>query len=388
MLKGLLASPGRQHLQPFRYAEPLPMSQEVAQVRVSLAERSYDIQIGAGLLGGLAEFIAERGGARHVVVLTDSNVDARYGDPAADHLVEAGIESHVLVVEAGEPSKSPEVAADLWQTMIDEGCDRQTVVVAVGGGVVGDIAGFIAATFARGLRFFQVPTSLLAQVDSSVGGKTGVNLDGAKNMVGAFWQPDGVLIDTDVLATLPEREFAAGLAEVVKYGVILDADFFSLLEKEADAILARDPAALRTIIQRSCQLKAEVVEADELEQSGQRAKLNYGHTYGHALEAATGYSQLLHGEAVAIGMVCASRLAESMGRITAEDTRRQIALLERFGLPTALPEGIDPGELSALMWRDKKVRDGEIRFVLPARLGEVETVASPGDDAVLASMRA
>lgn len=364
------------------------MSQEVAQVQVALAERSYDIQIGSGLLGGLAPFIAERGGARHVVVVTDSNVDALYGDPAADHLVEAGIESHVLVVEAGEPSKSPEVAADLWQTMIDEGCDRQTVVVAVGGGVVGDIAGFIAATFARGLRFFQVPTSLLAQVDSSVGGKTGVNLEGAKNMVGSFWQPEGVLIDTDVLVTLPEREFAAGLAEVVKYGVILDDAFFALLEKEAEAILARDPAALRTIIQRSCQLKAEVVEADELEQSGQRAKLNYGHTYGHALEAATGYSELLHGEAVAIGMVCASRLAEAMGRITADDTQRQIALLERFGLPTALPEGIDPGELSALMWRDKKVRDGEIRFVLPTRLGEVETVASPGDDAVLASMRA
>lgn len=362
------------------------MSQEAASVRVALAERSYDIHIGAGLLAGLAGFVAERGGARHVVVMTDSNVDGLYGDPVADHFVEAGVESHVLVVEAGEPSKSPEVAADLWQTMIDEGCDRQTVVVAVGGGVVGDIAGFIAATFARGLRFFQVPTTLLAQVDSSVGGKTGVNLEGAKNMVGAFWQPDGVLIDTDVLKTLPEREFAAGLAEVVKYGVILDSDFFAYLEKEADAILARDPGALQTIIQRSCRLKADVVEADELEQSGQRAKLNYGHTYGHALEAATGYSQLLHGEAVAIGMVCASRLAEAMGRITADDTARQIALLERFGLPTAIPEGVDPGELSALMWRDKKVRDGEIRFVLPTRIGEVETVPSPGDDAVLASM--
>ncbi len=362
------------------------MSQEVAQVRVALAERSYDIHIGAGLLSGLADFIAQRGGARHVVVVTDSNVDGLYGDPVADHLVEAGVESHVLVGEAGEPSKSPEVAADLWQTMIDEGCDRQTVVVAVGGGVVGDIAGFIAATFARGLRFFQVPTTLLAQVDSSVGGKTGVNLEGAKNMVGSFWQPEGVLIDTDVLRTLPEREFSAGLAEVVKYGVILDADFFTQLETDAEAILARDPVALRAIIQRSCRLKADVVEADELEQSGLRAKLNYGHTYGHALEAATGYSELLHGEAVAIGMVCASRLAEGMGRITAADTERQIALLERFGLPTVLPEGIDPGELSALMWRDKKVRDGEVRFVLPSRLGEVETVSSPGDDAVLASM--
>lgn len=363
------------------------MNNELATVRVSLAERSYDIHIGPGLLDGITGFFAERGDARHVVVITDTNVDELYADAVADRFVEAGVESHVLVVEAGEPSKSPEVLADLWQTMIDEGCDRQTVVAAVGGGVVGDIAGFVAATFARGLRFFQVPTTLLAQVDSSVGGKTGVNLEGAKNMVGAFWQPEGVLIDTDVLKTLPEREYRAGLAEVVKYGVILDADFFAMLESQADAIVARDPATLREIVQRSCRLKADVVEADEREESGQRAKLNYGHTFGHALEAATGYSELLHGEAVAIGMVCASRLAESMGRIDAEATRRQVDLLKRFGLPVSLPEGVDPDEISSLMWRDKKVLDGQVRFVLPSRIGEVETVSSPGDDAVLAAIR-
>lgn len=363
------------------------MSNEVATVRVSLAERSYDIEIGAGLLDRATDFVAKHGGARHTVLVTDTNVDELYADALADRFVDAGVESHVLVVESGEPSKSPEVVADLWQTMLDEGCDRQTVIVAVGGGVVGDIAGFVAATFARGLRFFQVPTTLLAQVDSSVGGKTGVNLDGAKNMVGAFWQPDGVLIDTDVLKSLPEREYRAGLAEVVKYGVILDGEFFASLEANAEKIVDRDPAVLRDIIQRSCRLKADIVEADEREESGQRAKLNYGHTFGHALEAATGYSELLHGEAVAIGMVCASRLAESMGRIDAEATRRQVDLLKRFGLPTVVPEGIDLGELSALMWRDKKVRDGEVRFVLPSRIGEVETVASPGDDPVLAAMR-
>ncbi len=362
------------------------MSDETTTVKVSLAERSYDIQIGEGLLASATDFVAARGGARHVAVVTDSNVDDLYGDPLADAFVEAGVESHVLVVEAGEMSKSPEVAADLWQTMIDEGCDRQTVVVAVGGGVVGDIAGFIAATFARGLRFFQIPTTLLAQVDSSVGGKTGVNLDGAKNMVGAFWQPDGVLIDTKVLTTLPDREYRAGLAEVVKYGVILDADFFTMLESEVEAINARDLKVLQAIVQRSCELKAQVVEADEREESGLRAKLNYGHTFGHALEAATDYSEFLHGEAVAIGMVCASRLAESLGRIDASVTQRQIALLEKFGLPTAMPAGADPGELSSLMWRDKKVRDGEVRFILPSRLGDVETVTSPGDDAVLSSM--
>ncbi|MEO0530881.1 MAG: 3-dehydroquinate synthase [Planctomycetota bacterium] len=362
------------------------MDNEVARVKVELAERSYDIQIGSGLLEQAVSFVADRGGARHIAVVTDENVDPLYGDPLADRFIDAGVEAHVLVVEAGETSKSTDVAADLWETMLDEGCDRQTVVVAVGGGVVGDIAGFIAATFTRGLRFFQVPTTLLAQVDSSVGGKTGVNLPGGKNMVGCFWQPDGVLIDTDVLKTLPDREYRAGLAEVVKYGVILDEEFFAYLEAEADAIADRDPAALRKVIQRSCRLKADIVEADELEQSGQRAKLNYGHTFGHALEAATGYSQLLHGEAVSIGMVCGSRLAEALGRIDAEATRRQVELLKRFGLPVEMPEGVDLDEVSSLMWRDKKVRDGELRFILPTRIGEVETVPSPGDDAVLSAM--
>ncbi|MEQ8849218.1 3-dehydroquinate synthase [Botrimarina sp.] len=363
------------------------MTDSTATVRVELAERSYDILIGAGLLDRVTEFVDARGGARHVAVVTDTNVDGLYGDAVADRFVDAGVEAHVLVVDAGETSKSPDVAADLWQTMVDEGCDRQTVVVAVGGGVVGDIAGFIAATFARGLTFFQFPTTLLAQVDSSVGGKTGVNLEGAKNMVGAFWQPRGVLVDTDVLSTLPDREFRAGLAEVVKYGVILDADFFGWLEASADAIVARDAGALRRVIQRSCQLKAQIVQLDETEQTGARAKLNYGHTFGHALEAATGYEQLLHGEAVSIGMVCASRMAELMGRITADETNRQLSLLRRFGLPVKLPRGIDLGELSSLMWRDKKVHDGEIRFVLPSRLGEVDLVPSPGDEQLMQSLR-
>ena len=363
------------------------MSEPIATVEVALAERSYDIQIGSGLLDGVVDYVVQRGGARHVAVVTDTNVDALYGDPLADRFVEAGIEAQVLVAEAGEPSKSPEVAADLWQTMIDEGCDRQTVVIAVGGGVVGDLAGFVAATFARGLRFFQVPTTLLAQVDSSVGGKVGVNLEGAKNMVGAFWQPHGVLIDTDVIQTLPEREYRAGLAEVVKYGVILDADFFAKLESQVDAINARDAGVLRELIQRSCRLKADIVEADEREESGERAKLNYGHTFGHALEAATGYTELLHGEAVAIGMACASRLAERLGRIDAEATQRQVTLLEQLGLSTQVPEHVDPGELSSLMWRDKKVRDGEIRFVLPTRIGEVELVGGVSDDDVLEAIR-
>jgi 3-dehydroquinate synthase len=263
--------------------------------------------------------------------------------------------------------------------MLEEGSDRKSTVVAVGGGVVGDLAGFIAATFARGLDFVQVPTTLLAQVDSSVGGKVGINLPGAKNMVGCFWQPRGVLIDVDVLQSLPEREFSAGMAEVVKYGVIQDAEFFGFLERHVDAINARDAAVLTQIVERCCRLKADVVEQDERELTGVRAILNYGHTFCHALEAATGYETLLHGEGVAIGMLCASRLAERLGRIDATLTKRQKDLLESFGLPTALPE-VSHEELIELMYHDKKVERGKLRFVLPSRLGHVEVVRDVSSD--------
>lgn len=362
------------------------MNDSISSVRVSLAERSYDIHIGEGLFEQVVAFVEERGGASHVVVITDTNVDPLYGDPLADRFVAAGIESQVLVVDPGELSKSCDTASELWQTMLDEGCDRQSVVIAVGGGVVGDLAGFVASTFARGLRFFQAPTTLLAQVDSSVGGKVGINLDGAKNMVGAFWQPDGVLIDLDALKTLPDREYRAGLGEVVKYGVILDETFFTLLEDNIEAINQRDPAILRQIIERSCRLKAGVVEADEREESGRRAILNYGHTFCHAIEAATNYQVILHGEGVAIGMLCASRLAERLGMVDAEVTQRQQALIEKLGLMTTLPEGVTPDELLALMWRDKKVAEGELRFVLPTRIGEVQLVSAPAEEHILASM--
>jgi hypothetical protein len=211
------------------------------------------------------------------------------------------------------------MADRLWQELLELEADRNTVVVAVGGGVVGDLAGFVAATYARGVPFFQVPTTLLAQVDSSVGGKVGVNLPGAKNMVGAFWQPLGVLIDTEVLNTLPDREYRAGLAEVVKYGVILDAEFFAYLEDHVDDLNRRRADVLRPVIARCCRLKADVVEQDERETAGRRAVLNYGHTFGHAIEAETGYGDFLHGEAVSIGMLCASRLAERLGRIPRSD---------------------------------------------------------------------
>ncbi len=362
------------------------MQNQMNSVHVSLAERSYDIHIGAELFDEIVDFVNKRGGAEHLAVITDENVDQLYADAIADRFVEAGIETQVIVVEAGETSKSTDVASDLWQAMINEGCDRQTVVLAVGGGVVGDLAGFIAATFARGLRFFQAPTTLLAQVDSSVGGKVGINLDGAKNMVGAFWQPEGVLVDISALRSLPDREYRAGLGEVVKYGVIMDAEFFAYLEEHVDQINARDEETLCYIVERCCRLKADVVEEDEREESGRRAILNYGHTFCHAIEAATNYKTLLHGEGVAIGMLCASRLAEKLGRVDSECTDRQLSLIKKLGLVTTLPAEVASEELLKLMWHDKKVKAGQLQFILPARIGHVDIVAGPPESDILGAM--
>lgn len=361
------------------------MTGNIQTVHVDLGPRSYDIEIGSGNLPGVARFCdAEKEGA-HAVVVTDTNVDSLYADHVADILAERGCEVDVMVVEAGEPSKSTDVVVELWETMLDEGADRQTVVVAVGGGVVGDLAGFVAATYGRGLRLVQVPTSLLAQVDSSVGGKTGVNLPSAKNMVGSFWQPQGVVIDVDVLGTLPDREYRAGLAEVVKYGVILDADFFAYLEEHVAAIDAHDPAVLTHIVQRCCRLKADVVEQDEREESGLRAVLNYGHTFGHAFEAASGYGQLLHGEGVAIGMACAARLAARLGRVDAALVERQHKLLVALRLPIDVPD-VPHEELVDLMYHDKKVDRGQLRFVLPTRIGHVELVRGVATDDIRAAL--
>lgn len=361
------------------------MPADIHAVRVALAERSYDIEIASGHLANLGAFLQSRSDTDHAVIITDSTVDELYADAAGDLLVEDGWEVHVLVADPGETSKSIDVADDLWNALLAEGADRQSVVVAIGGGVIGDLAGFVAATFARGLDFFQVPTTLLAQVDSAVGGKVGVNLPGAKNMVGAFWQPRGVLIDVDVLQTLPEREFRAGLAEVVKYGVILDADFFAYLEQHVEAINAKDRDALRTIVDRSCRLKADVVEKDERELTGLRAVLNYGHTFAHAFEALGEYELLLHGEAVAAGMRCAMRLAERLGRVDAAVVARQEALLKALHLDMRPPEA-DGQDLLRLMHRDKKVAAGKLRFILPDRIGRVEIVGDVSDDDVLAAM--
>jgi 3-dehydroquinate synthase len=354
-------------------------------VHVNLGPRSYDIEIGSGNLADAAKFCDAEADDSHVVLITDSNVDELYSEAVTAPLSELGAEVDVLVAEAGEQSKSADVATGLWERMLDEGADRSSVVVALGGGVVGDLAGFVAATFARGLRFVQIPTTLLAQVDSSVGGKVGINLPGGKNMVGAFWQPRGVVIDVDVLKTLPDREYRAGLAEVVKYGVIQDEPFFAYLESNVDAINGHDSGVLTYIVQRCCRLKADVVEQDEREETGLRSILNYGHTFCHAFEAATGYEQLLHGEGVAIGMACAARLAERLGRVDAKFVERQGKLLESLQLSLDVPD-VDHDELIELMYHDKKVERGKLRFVLPTRMGHVELVRGVEADDIRASL--
>lgn len=346
----------------FRTPYPIPMR----TVQVALGPRSYPIAIGTGDAGFPAFARSRLPELAKALFVADTNTR-----PHAAALARDFPDARIVAVPAGEGSKALPVAAELYAHLARLPADRRTPVVAVGGGVVGDLAGFAAATYNRGLPLLMVPTTLLAMVDSSVGGKVGINLPEGKNLVGAFHQPAGVWIDTAFLATLPDREYRSGLAEVVKYGVILDADFFGWLEANADAILRREPAAVEYVVARSCELKADVVRQDEREETGLRMVLNYGHTFAHAFESAGGYGAWLHGEAVAAGMVCASRLAERRGLIPTDLTTRQVALLERFGLPTAhKPEWPIDG-LIAVMRRDKKNVGGRLRFILPTRLGEV-----------------
>lgn len=354
-------------------------------VHVALGERSYAIEIGTGNLCDAGRFLMTRRKVSHSVIITDANVENRHAMSVAESLSDADMLVDLLVVDPGEASKCAEVLEGLWNKLLDLGADRRTVITAVGGGVIGDLAGFVAASYGRGLAFLQIPTTLLAQVDSSVGGKVGINLEGAKNMVGAFWQPIGVVIDTAVLDTLPLREYRSGLAEVVKYGVILDAEFFAYLEQNVAGLLARDPVVLREIVAQSCALKAQVVSKDEREETGLRAVLNYGHTFCHAFETLTNYNTLLHGEAVSIGMMCAARLAERLGRIDGELVDRQHKLLTALGLPIEVPD-VDHEEVLRVMARDKKVEHGKLRFVLPSKLGHVELVGNVAPDDVRAAM--
>lgn len=344
-------------------------------VRVNLGPRSYDVALTTAEPAGVGPFarsVAPRSAS--ALVVTDENV-APHARGVDARLFDLGFRTALSVLPPGEETKSLAFAATLYDRLADLPADRNSLVVAVGGGVVGDLAGFAAATYNRGLPLLMVPTSLLAMVDSSVGGKVGINHLKGKNLIGAFHQPAGVWIDTAFLTTLPDREFTSGLAEVVKYGVILDVGFFDYLAANATGILARQANHLEYVVGRSCRLKADVVEQDEREETGLRAALNYGHTFAHAFETVGGYGSWLHGEAVAAGMVCASRLAERMSLISREITDRQVKLLRAFGLPTAPDPRWPADDLIAVMRRDKKAQGGRMRFVLPTRLGRVETFA-------------
>jgi len=355
-------------------------------IPVALGDRSYEIDISRGNLPGIAAFIKQRRPCSHAVIITDSNVGPLFAQDVVQSLSAGGIRADLLTVPAGETSKSVTQIEQLWNELVRRNADRKTIVIALGGGVIGDLAGFVAASYARGLSFVQVPTTLLAQVDSSVGGKVGINLPAAKNIVGAFWQPAGVLIDLDVLQKLPEREFRSGLAEVVKYGVIMDAQFFAYLEQHADAISHRDAECLEHIVAQSCRLKAQVVADDEREETGRRAILNYGHTFCHAIEQVSGYGQFLHGEAVAIGMICAARLAADLTMVDSTVIERQLVLLRRLSLPVDLPP-LDENDLLVAMQHDKKTENGKLRFILPRRIGNVEVITGVEEDRVRKVLR-
>jgi 3-dehydroquinate synthase len=338
-------------------------------LRVNLGPRSYDIAITSEGSAGVGAFARERNKGSSALIVADERIADR-ARVVESSLQAAGYRTAVALRPSGEGQKSLDVAREVYDALLDLHADRHTLVVAVGGGVIGDLAGFAAATFARGLPLLMVPTTLLSMVDSSVGGKVGVNLPRAKNMVGAFHQPVGVWIDTTYLDSLPPREYCSGLAEVVKYGVILDEPFFEFQENNAAGMKDRAAPIVRQLVLRSCELKAMVVEKDEREETGLRAVLNYGHTFAHAFETAGGYGGWLHGEAVAAGMICASRLAERHGLASPRVTERQIRLLKTFDLPVA-PKKWPIDELIATMRADKKAVAGQMRFILPKRIGEV-----------------
>ncbi|MCY3730009.1 MAG: 3-dehydroquinate synthase [Rhodospirillaceae bacterium] len=346
-------------------------------LEVALGERSYPIHIGPGLLGD--DELLRRGiTASQVLIITNEVVAPLYLDALSRSL--AAVRPHALVLPDGEGGKTLGTLARIIDELVENGFRRDACLVALGGGVIGDLTGFAAACYQRGIAFAQIPTTLLAQVDASVGGKTAVNHAKAKNMIGAFHQPCCVVADTDTLATLPQREFSAGLAEVVKHGLSLDAEFFGWLEARMDDILAHDADALAHIVRRSCEIKAAVVAQDERER-GRRALLNLGHTFGHALESLSGYGRWLHGEAVAIGIALAARTSAELGMIDAAHCERIGALLARAGLPVTAP-GVQPEALLARMNLDKKASERGLSLVLLERIGRGVVVPAP-DEALL-----
>jgi 3-dehydroquinate synthase len=341
-------------------------------VQVSLGNRSYVIQVGSGLLAQLGAECAKLKLGRRCALITDSNVGPHYAKTTLKALADAGFEPVLITVPAGEKSKCLVMVEKCHDQLAAHRLERRSFIVALGGGVVGDLAGFVAATYLRGIPFVQVPTTLLAQVDSSVGGKTGVNLKSGKNLVGAFYQPRLVLCDLATFKTLPKREYLSGLAEVIKYGIIYDAALFARLEQDLPKLLKRDPATLAEIVARCCEIKADVVGQDETE-SGLRAILNFGHTIGHAIENSSGYGKFLHGEAIAIGQVAAAQLSAEILGLPQLAVARIEKLLVRAGLPVKITlNTVRRKKLLAAMLLDKKVSGGEVKFVLARELGKVE----------------
>jgi 3-dehydroquinate synthase len=349
-------------------------------LNLELGARSYPIRIGSGLLSDPASYQTLAG--RRVMLLTDQHVAAHYLDVVCKAAKLSP--EQLLVLPPGEEQKTWKQAGEVLDWLLGARLGRDGVLAALGGGVIGDLAGFCAAVYQRGIHFVQLPTTLLAQVDSSVGGKTAVNHSRGKNLIGAFHQPIAVIADTDTLSTLPRRELAAGLAEVIKYGLLADPVLFAWLEKNLDRILALEPQFIAETVERCCSIKARVVGLDERESiaGGPRALLNLGHTFGHAIETYTGYQDWLHGEAVAVGMCMAADLSQRLGWIKSSDLDRSLRLIGRVGLPTQPPAGITPADFRSLMGLDKKVRAGKLRLVLLRGIGEA-VLSTDFDDAAL-----
>lgn len=353
-------------------------------VRVALGKDSYDIVIGHGLAAQLSAFVKERDYSRQALIVTDTNVGPLYGEKTAETLRQAGLSPFIYTVPAGEPSKSLAVAEGIYTAVIEHGLDRKSPVFALGGGVVGDLAGFIASTYMRGVPFIQLPTSLLAQVDSSVGGKVAVNHALGKNLIGCFYQPDAVYIDLAFMETLPAREISTGLGEIVKYGIIYDEAFFTFLEQHQQEVLSLTSEAAVHMIARSCEIKAAVVSQDEKE-AGLRRILNYGHTMAHAIEQETGYVRYNHGEAVAIGMVGAADISRQLGLIDAATAARTTALIASLGLPIQA-EGCTEDKMYEEIFHDKKTVNGKVHWVLMDRIGHTQIRSDVPENVVRQAM--
>jgi 3-dehydroquinate synthase len=353
-------------------------------LQVDLGDRSYPITIGQSLLSN-AEMISRHIAGARAAIVTNTTVGPLYLDDLSRTLAASGKQVTTIVLPDGEEEKNWASLMRIFDALLAERCDRKTTLVALGGGVIGDLTGFAAATYMRGIPFVQVPTTLLSQVDSSVGGKTGINHPLGKNMIGAFYQPKAVVADISTLDTLPARELSAGLAEVIKYGAIIDATFFSWMEENIERLMAKDAEALAYAIQRSCEIKADVVRQDERE-GGLRAILNFGHTFGHAIEAGLGYGEWLHGEAVGCGMAMAADLSQRLGFIDETARARIVALLRAAGLPVVAPD-LGAGRWIELMQVDKKSEGGQIKFILMRPLGTPAIMPVP-QDVLLATLKA